>query len=226
MPLLFSYIDRGYDGTYRISIETNYDHYDDHIAKKMTVLSQQKTIKYEERAGRDNELSRFLYDNDLIDDTLINDYEKMKNALCGYFDVTEEEVDRMIKEKQAEYEENKAIYCFERTNKEMSIYLSFEEIMKSVSPNEAKILSLVNNALADIHTKDEMGIPKYTLTSFNGVLADGNNWLGSRTNCIGMIVLLNGKDYYPEVNIARNRVWGFSNKVMYAEGFNIIKVLV
>ena len=29
-----------------------------------------------------------------------------------------------------------------------------------------------------------------------------------------------------EVNIARNRVWGFSNKVMYAEGFNVIKILM
>ncbi len=28
-----------------------------------------------------------------------------------------------------------------------------------------------------------------------------------------------------EVNIARNRVWGFSNKVEYAEGFNVIKIL-
>ena len=28
-----------------------------------------------------------------------------------------------------------------------------------------------------------------------------------------------------EVNIDRNRVWGYSNKVMYAEGFNVIKLL-
>ena len=29
-----------------------------------------------------------------------------------------------------------------------------------------------------------------------------------------------------EITIDRNRVWGYSNKVKYAEGFNIIKMLV
>ena len=91
--------------------------------------------------------------------------------------------------------------------------VSWPELFNIISDDEKKIWEYILGTWSSEYIKDN------TITTYNGILADTTNLLGSSPRIFFLLLLLN-KVYLPEVDVAREQVIGFSLE----NAFNLSKI--
>ena len=151
---------------------------------------------------------RLMSDVDLYYDSLANDNNNMWEYLCELHNISRDQLAEIF-EKMKSTRETKRLY--DAGKKEYTIYIPMSEMLNAFSDNEAFLW----NAVLSMPNYNNYIYEKITMTSYNGIFVDKTNFLNLYTKeAIGLILLLHGEDYYPDMNIARNQIKTFPYKAL------------
>lgn len=155
-----------------------------------------------ERGLNDPKNVMFDLKNNLSD----ND-EQAWEYLCNKYTTTKNQLKKRYKELQ---DGSNLIKQYRKNTREYAMRISYDTLTTILSKNEvALLLQVISNI--SYAKNGNLYYYRNTVISYNGILAGIADLLGvcrkiDPYDCLGTVLLLYGKDYYPEVNIARDSI--------------------